>query len=216
MVRVRPNFCGLFSGRQSELAFDATHAEGVIFERSWVDECDDCGAYRWIVPAWTLVGMAMAAIQYGLSVGLVIVGMGAWNLVKSRSTVQQEILGREQQLTQLEQELSEKQHHIGQLEGRLSEVQHRWNQSGSLVEELQMAQHTAISQLDKYQDEVQATRQRIEGLQAELHDLRQHAPSTPAGQFLEDFTVDDHELIQECEAFQIVTRDQAVLRLFII
>jgi transcriptional regulator with PAS, ATPase and Fis domain len=149
-----------------------------------------------------------------LAVGLTIVGMGAWKLWQSRLTVHQEIVRREQQLTQLEQVLSGKQQHVRQLEELLSEAQQQSNQSGTVIEELQIAQNTSLSQLDTYQDEVQETRRKIEHLQKELFELRQHVPATPAERSPETLTVDDQELIQECEAFQIVTRDQAVLRLF--
>ena len=159
-------------------------------------------------------GWLWPLFSMGLSVGLTIVGILAWKWRQTRSNVHQHIAGREQQLHQLVQELSEKQYHVGQLEMQLSEVQHRSNQSGIVIEELQIAQHTALSQLDQYQNEVQATRQRIERLHKELQDLRQHVPVAPEERSSEDLSGDDQMLIQECEAFQIVTRDQAVLRLF--
>ena len=64
------------------------------------------------------------------------------------------------------------------------------------------------------EDEMQETRRKMDRLQEELHDLRQHVSASPAEVSSEDLAADRQELIQECEAFQIVTRDQAVLRLF--
>ncbi len=157
--------------------------------------------WGWI---WPLFSM-------GLAVGMTIIGMGAWKLWRSRSTVHQEIDRREQQLTKLERELSGKQQHVQQLEERLSEAQHQSNQSGIAIEGLQIAQDASLTQLDRYHDEVQDTRRKIERLQEELQNLRQHVPVNPAEGSSE---ADDQELIQECEAFKIVTRDQAVLRLF--
>ena len=61
---------------------------------------------------------------------------------------------------------------------------------------------------------MQETRRKMDRLQEELHDLRQHVPASPAEFSSEALTVDHQELIQECEAFKIVTRDQAVLGLF--
>jgi transcriptional regulator with PAS, ATPase and Fis domain len=155
----------------------------------------------WIWPLFSMV----------LAVGMTIVGMGAWKLWLSRSTVYKEIDRREQQLMQLEHELSGKQHHVQQLEAQLSKARHQSNQSGTVIEELQIAQDTSRSQLNTYHDEVQETRRKIERLQEELHDLRQQMPVIPSERPVEE---DDQELIQECQAFQIETRDQAVLRLF--
>jgi transcriptional regulator with PAS, ATPase and Fis domain len=97
------------------------------------------------------------------------------------------------------------------LEEQLSDAQHQSNQSGTVIEELQIAHDISRSQLNSYHDEVQETRQKIERLQEELHDLRQQMPVIPSVRSLE---ADAQELIQECQAFQIETRDQAVLRLF--
>ncbi len=157
--------------------------------------------WGWI---WPLFSM-------GLAVGMTIVGVSAWKLWLSRSTVHQEIDMREQQLTQLEHELSGKQNHVRLLEEQLSEAQHHSNRSGTVIEELQIAQDASRSQLNKYHDEVQETRRKIERLQEELQDLRQQMPVTPLERFSE---ADEQGLIQECESFQIVTRDPAVLRLF--
>jgi len=159
-------------------------------------------------------GWVWPLFSMGLGVGLTIVGIGAWKLFQSRSTVQQRIVQGVQQLTQLEHELSGKQHHVRQLEEQLSEAKHQSNQSGTVIEELQRAQNTSQSQLDTYQEEVQKTRRKIERLQEELKDLRQHVPVTPAVYSLETLIVDDQDLIQECETFQIVTRDPGVLQLF--
>ena len=157
--------------------------------------------WGWIWPIFSM----------GLAVGMTILGMGARKLWRSQSTVYQEIDRREQQLTNLEHELSGKQLDVQQLEVRLSEAQHQSNQSGIAMEELQLAQDTSLTQLGRYHDEVQETRRKIERLQEELQDLRQHVPTTPLERSSE---ADDQELIQECEAFKIVTRDQAVLGLF--
>jgi len=160
-------------------------------------------SFRW--------GWIWPLFSMGLAVGITIVGMGTWKLWLSRSTVHHHIVRREQQLTQLEHELSGKQHYVRQLEVQLSEAQHQSNQSGIAIEELQLAQDTSLTQLDKYHDEVQETRRKIERLQEELHNLRQQMPVTPLERSSE---ADDQELIQECQAFHIVTRDQAVLGLF--
>jgi len=160
-------------------------------------------SFRW--------GWIWPLFSMGMAVGLSIVGMGSWKLWQSRSTVHQEINRREQQLTQLEHELSGKQQHVRMLEEQLSEAQHQSKQSGTVIEELQIAQDTSRSQLNQYHDEVQETRRKIECLQEELHDLRQQMPVTPSERSSE---AGEHELIQECQAFQIVTRDPAVLRLF--
>ncbi len=115
---------------------------------------------------------------------------------------------------QLQNEFAGKQQHVRQLEEQLYDAQHQTNQSVTVIEELQVSQNTALSQLEKYKDEIDQTRRKIDGMQEELHDLRQHVPASPAEFPSEPTTIDCQELIQECEAFQIVTRDQAVLRLF--
>jgi transcriptional regulator with PAS, ATPase and Fis domain len=140
--------------------------------------------------------------------------MGVWRFLQSRVIVQQRIVQGEQQLMQLENEFAGKQHHVRQLEEQLYDAQHQTNQSVTVIEELQVSQNTALSQLEKYKDEIDQTRRKIDGMQEELHDLRQHVPASPAEFLSESTTIDCQELIQECEAFQIVTRDQAVLRLF--
>ena len=160
--------------------------------------------WRWL---WPLLSM-------GLGVILAIVGISAWKMWQCQSSVHQQIIRREQQLTELEHELSGKQHHVRQLEEQLSEAQLQSNQSVTVIEELQESQNISLTQLDKYQDEIQNTRRKIEHLQKELHDLRQHAPVIPADYSSEVLTEDDQELVQECEVLEIVTRDKAVLRLF--
>jgi len=160
--------------------------------------------WGWI---WPLCSM-------GLSVGMTIVGVGLWRFLQSRATVQERIAQGEQQLTQLEYEFAAKQHHVRQLEGQLYDARHQTNQSVTVIEELQVSQNTALSQLERYQDEMQETRGKMDRLQEELHDLRQHMSASPAEFSSDALAVDHKELIQECEAFQIVTRDQAVLGLF--
>jgi transcriptional regulator with PAS, ATPase and Fis domain len=147
-----------------------------------------------------------------LAAGMTIIGLGVWRFLQSRETVQQRIVQGEQQL--MENEFAGKQLHVRQLEKQLYDAQHETNQSVSVIEELQVSQHTALSQLEKYQNEIEETRRKIDAMQEELHDLRQHMPASPAEVSSEPKTIDCQELIQECEAFKIVTRDQAVLRLF--
>jgi transcriptional regulator with PAS, ATPase and Fis domain/CHASE2 domain-containing sensor protein len=159
-------------------------------------------------------GRIWPLFSMGLSVGMTIVGVVAWRFLQSRATVQERIAQREQQLTQLEHEFAGKQNHVRQLEGQLYDAQHQTNQSVTVIEELQVSQNSALSQLERYQDEMQETRRKMDRLQEELHDLRQHVSASPAEVSSEDLAVDHQELIQECEAFQIVTRDQTVLRLF--
>lgn len=160
--------------------------------------------WGWI---WPLFSM-------GLATGMAIFGMGAWRFFQSRATVQQRIFQREQQLTQLGHELTGKQYDVRQLEGQLVNAQRQTNLSVTVIEELQVSQHQALSHLERYQGEIQDTRQKIDRLQEELHELRQHVPASPVEFPFESLALDDQELIQECEASQIVTRDQAVLRLF--
>jgi CHASE2 domain-containing sensor protein len=160
--------------------------------------------WGWI---WPLCSM-------GLSVGMTIVGVGLWRFLQSRATVQERIAQREQQLTQLEKEFVGKQEHVRQLEEQLYDARHKTNQSVTVIEELQVSQNTALSQLGRYQDEMQETRRQMDRLQEELHDLRQYVPASPAEFSTEAQIVEDQELIQECEAFKILTRDQAVLGLF--
>jgi len=160
--------------------------------------------WGWI---WPLCSM-------GLSIGMTIVGVGLWRFLQSRATVQERIAQREQQLTQLEKEFAGKQNHVRQLEQQLYDARHQTNQSVTVIEELQVSQDTALSQLARYQDEMQETRRNMDRLQEELNGLRQHVPPSPAEFSSEPTTIDCQELIQECEAFKIVTRDQAVLGLF--
>ena len=160
--------------------------------------------WGWI---WPLFSIALA-------VGMTIIGLGLWRFLQSQSTVQERIVQREQQLTQLENEFVGKQNHVRQLEEQLYDVQNQRNQSVTVIEELQGSQNTALFQMERYQDEMQETRRKMDRLQEELHDLRQHVPASPAEFPAEPTTIDCQELIQECEAFQIMTRDQTVLRLF--
>jgi len=160
--------------------------------------------WGWI---WPLFSMCLAT-------GMAIFGMGVWRFFQSRATVQQRIVRREQQLTQLEHELSGKQYDVRQLKDQLVNAQRQTNQSVTVIEELQVSQHQALSHLERYQGEIQETRQKIDRLQEELHELRQQVPASPVEFPLESLALDDQTLMQECEASQIVTRDQTVLRLF--
>ena len=160
--------------------------------------------WSWI---WPLFSMA-------LGVGMTIIGLGVWRFLQSRTTVQEQIAQGEQQLMQLEYEFAGKQNHVRQLEEQLYDAQHQTNQSVTVIEELQVSQNTARFKLERYQDEMQETRRKMDRLQEELHELRQHVPASPADFYSEALTVDRQEVIQECEAFKIVTRDQAVLGLF--
>jgi transcriptional regulator with PAS, ATPase and Fis domain/CHASE2 domain-containing sensor protein len=160
--------------------------------------------WSWI---WPLFSMA-------LGVGMTIIGLGVWRFLQSRTTVQEQIAQGEQQLMQLEYEFAGKQNHVRQLEEQLYDAQHQTNQSVTVIEELQVSQNTARFKLERYQDAMQETRRKMDRLQEELHELRQHVPASPADFYSEALTVDRQEVIQECEAFKIVTRDQAVLGLF--
>ena len=159
-------------------------------------------------------GWIWPLFSVGLSVGMTIVGVGLWRFLQTRGMVQERIAQGEQQLTQLEYEFAGKQNHVRQLEEQLYDAQHQTNQSVTVIEELQVSQNTALFQLERYQDEMQETRRKMDQLQEELYDLRQHVPASPAEFSSEALPVAYQELIQECEAFQIMTRDQAVLRLF--
>ncbi len=150
----------------------------------------------------------------GVAVGMTIIGMGAWNVWVSRSTVHQRIVIREQQLTKLGDELSEKEQHARQLEEQLSQAQYQFSQSGSVIQKLEIAQHTSLSKLEKSQGEMQETRRKIECLQDELKDLRQYAPVNLEEASWEVLSIDDQALLRESNAFNIVTRDPTVLRLF--
>lgn len=160
--------------------------------------------WGWI---WPLFSM-------GLSWGMTIVGATLWKFMQSRATVQQRIARGEQQLTQLGDEFVEKQLHVQQLEAQLNDSQQDTNHRVAVIEELQVSRNTALSQLEQYQDELSNTRRKIDGMEEELHDLRQHLPSSLAEFPVEPTTIDCPELIQECEAAHILTRDPAVLRLF--
>ncbi len=160
--------------------------------------------WGWI---WPLFSM-------GLATGMAIFGMGARRLLQSRATVQERIVQRERQLTQLGHELTGKQSDVRQLEDQLVNAQRQTNHSVTVIEELQTSRHHALSQLERYQGEIQDTRQKIVRLQKELYELRQHVPAFPVEFPFESLHLDDQALIQECEACQIVTRDPAVLRLF--
>ncbi len=161
-----------------------------------------------------LWGWIWPLFSMGLSVGMTMVGMALWKFLQSRATVQERIAQGEQQLTQLEHEFAGKQNQVRQLENQLYDARHQTNQSVTVIEELQVSQNTARFQLERYQDEMQETRRKMNRLQEELHDLRQHVPTSPAEFSSEALALDHQELIQECEAFKIVTRDQAVLGLF--
>ena len=159
--------------------------------------------WSWI---WPLFSM-------GLTVGMTIFGVAVWEFLQSRATVQQRIVQGEQQLARLEQKLVGKQHYVRQLNGQLYDAQLQTNQSVTVIEELQISQDQALSQLEISQGEIKQTRRKIDRLQEELHDLRQYAPvSLPHPS--EPLTVDHQELIQECEAHKIVTRDPVVFQLF--
>ena len=160
--------------------------------------------WGWI---WPLFSM-------GLSWGMTIGGVVLWRSLQSRMTVQQRIVQGEWQLAQLGYEFDEKQKHVRKLEEQLNDAQHDTDQSVAVIEALQTSRNTALSQLERYQDELQGTRRKIDGLQEELHDLRQHLPSSLTEFPAASSTTDSLELIQECEAFKILTRDQGVLRLF--
>ncbi len=160
--------------------------------------------WSWI---WPLFSM-------GLAVGMTIFGVAVWGFLQSRATVQQRIVQGEQQLARLEQKLVGKQHYVRQLNGQLYDAQLQTNQSVTVIEELQISQEQALSQLGISQGEIKQTRRKIDRLQEELHDLRQHVPVSLPHYPSEPPTVDHQELIQECEAHQIVTRDPVVFQLF--
>lgn len=150
----------------------------------------------------------------GLTVGMTLVAMAIWKILESRTTVQQRIVQAKQQCMQLEQELDGKQGDVRQLNEQLDDARLQADQSVTVIEELQIFQKQARSQLEISQDEMTQTHWKIDRLQKELQDLRQHAPASLPHDSSESLTVDHQELIQECEAHKIVTRDPIVLQLF--
>ncbi len=178
-----------------------------------------------VVGAMTLLSLAVFVLGYqldwiwplmsmGMSLGLTLSGMGAWKLFQARSTVQQDIANREQVLAELKNDLLLKQQDVRLLETQLSETQLQSSQAGSVIEGLQHAHNTSLAQLETSQSEIQETHRKIEFLQEEIFELRQQLPVTSEECPREDCTNDALELSQECEAFQIVTRDPVVLELF--
>ncbi len=162
--------------------------------------------YQW---NWTWPMMSM-----GMTVGLTLSGMGAWKLFQTRSTVQQDIANREQLLAELKDDVLLKQQDVRLLEAQLSETQRQSVQAGSVIEVLQHKHNTSLAQLVTSQSEIQETYRKIKSLQGELFELRQQLPVISEECPQEACTNNALELSQECEAFQIVTRDPVVLALF--
>lgn len=150
----------------------------------------------------------------GLAVALIMIAVAIWGFLQSRATVQQRIVQGKQQCRQLEQKLDGKQGDVRQLNEQLDDARLQADQSVTVIEELQISQEQACSQLEISQDEIQQTRRKIDWLQKEVHDLRQHAPASLPHDSAEPLPVDHQELIQECDAHKIVTRDPIVIQLF--
>ncbi|MEC4681308.1 MAG: sigma 54-interacting transcriptional regulator [Nitrospirota bacterium] len=159
-------------------------------------------------------GWMWPLFSMGLAVGMTMIGIVVWGFWQSRATVQQRIVQGEQQLTRLKQKLVGKQQDVRQLNEQLYDAQLQTNQSVIVIEALQISQDQALSQLGISQGEIKQTRRKIDRLQEELHDLRQQAPASLPHYPSEPLTVDHQELIQECEAHHIVTRDPVVFQLF--
>ena len=156
---------------------------------------------------WPIFSMSLAW-------GMTLVGGGLWKFLLSRATVQQRIVHGERKLTKLRDEFAERQTHVRQLEEQLNDAHQDTSQSVAVIEELQVSRNAALSQLETYQDELQETHRKIDGMKEELQNLRQHLPSSLAEFPTKSSTSDCRELIQECETFHILTRDDVVLGLF--
>ncbi len=178
-----------------------------------------------IVGGMALLSLAVFALGYqlnwiwplmsmGMTLSLTCSGMGVWQLFQARLTIQQNIANREQILAELKADLLLKQQNVRRLEAQLSETQRQSVQAGSVIEGLQHAHNTSLAQLETSQSEIQETHRKIESLQGEIFELRQQLPVTSEECPRKDCTNDALGLSQECEAFQIVTRDPVILELF--
>jgi len=160
--------------------------------------------WNWV---WPLFSMGLTAV-------MTIIAVAIWGFLQSRASVQQRIVQGKQQCMQLEQELVGQQDDVRQLNEQLDDARLQTNHSVTMMEELQISQSQALSRLGISQGEMTQTHQKIDRLQRELDDFRQQAPASLPHDPAEPLSADHQELIQECDAHEIVTRDPIVIQLF--
>ncbi len=160
------------------------------------------------------LGWVWPLFSMGLALAVMIAGVMIWRTITSQSTVQERIAHGKQQLILLQEELVSKQGHVRELEGQLHDAQDHQNQSVLVIKGLQESQSRVFRRLQVSQGEIEDTRRQIDRLEKELEDLHQQVPASQSLFPHKPLSVENEDIVQECESFRILTRDPTVLGLF--
>jgi transcriptional regulator with PAS, ATPase and Fis domain len=160
------------------------------------------------------LGWVWPLFSMGLALAVMIAGVMIWRTITSQSTVQERIAHGKQQLILLQEELVSKQGHVRELEGQLHDAQDHQNQSVLVIKGLQESQSRVFRRLQASQGEIEDTRRQIDRLEKELEDLHQQVPASQSLFPHKSLSVENEDIVQECESFRILTRDPTVLGLF--
>jgi len=179
---------------------------------------------RWVVPIIVMVGLAALCMlpQAGwvwplggtiLSISFTATASLVWRTIHLKVRLQSRVRKSRVRLARLQEELVGKEEHVRDLELRLEKARSEAHESDSCITGLHESQESLHRQLRVSEEAVASTRDRIRHLEDELISLRQAVPvslppkglPSPAAQQI---------LIQECERFNILTRDPKLLELF--
>ena len=180
--------------------------------------------FRWVVPGILLFGLAGLGWlpQAGwawpmggtiLSLSLTTAASLLWRMLHNQAGLESRIQEVQRTLARLQDDLRGKQQCVRDLELKLARARSAVQASDSVISELQESQETILRQLRDSESAVDSTRDRIHHLQHELASLRQHVPAALPSMAVTE-TSGCQALIQECEGFNILTRDPHLLDLF--
>ena len=144
---------------------------------------------------------------------LAAIGPGLWTLYQRRVKAAHHFQDVTAQFAQLQEKLVGKESVVEQLEDELEQAKEAAHESTQRFEEVTASAEYNQARLDAAQTEVDSTRRRLQELQQELNGLQKAAPAKPISVLP---LSDDHldRLRNECESFDILTRDEHLLKIF--
>ena len=159
-------------------------------------------------------GWLFPLVSMGMSLGLALMSVMVWRSWSNQEFIGKRILEGERELSTLRQELIGKQNLVQLLEERVLTARKQAWESNSVIEHLHESQQTLSDQLSESQSAMATTQKQIGHLERELEILRAQVPVPSVRKSQGPECNELLDPFQECESFQILTRDPHMLRVF--
>ncbi|GJL50829.1 MAG: hypothetical protein NPIRA01_20560 [Nitrospirales bacterium] len=184
---------------------------------------------RWGWGAISIVILTHYALNMGLFVGtesiwpvasptiaivFTLLGTTVWPMYEKLKNDREQIRNVSRQLTVMQENLARKELHVEQLEDELLDAKEYAQNTSEKYVSLSVSEDETRQQLREAEEEAECARQKLEGLQHELSQLRKVSPvlshlKKPA------LETDEQTLQEECAKFGIVTCSPLIFKIFL-